>query len=80
MSRPRNLGEYDKYLGGDHAWGGGMDFKYFFHRYFGIGLEGMALNADNFDIPPNVNCTSGLVGGGILSVTFRQRCRGLPLH
>jgi hypothetical protein len=29
----------DTYLGVDHAWGGGIDAKYFFHRYFGIGLE-----------------------------------------
>src|SRR5437763_6208846 len=26
------LGTFDKYLGGDHAWGGGGDIKYFFHR------------------------------------------------
>ena len=25
----------DRYLGVDHAWGGGIDAKYFFHRYFG---------------------------------------------
>src|ERR1043166_8721023 len=38
-------GTFDRYLGGDHAWGGGADIKYFFHRYFGIGIEGFALNA-----------------------------------
>jgi hypothetical protein len=38
-------GVFDKYLGDDHAWGGGADIKYFFHRYFGIGVEGFALNA-----------------------------------
>jgi hypothetical protein len=38
-------GTFDRYLGGDHAWGGGIDFKYFFRRYFGIGVEGFALNA-----------------------------------
>lgn len=38
----------DRYLGVDHAWGGGIDAKYFFARYFGIGLEGygLALNGD----------------------------------
>jgi hypothetical protein len=36
-------GTYDRFLGGDHAWGGGSDVKYFFHRYFGVGLEGFAL-------------------------------------
>ena len=38
-------GTFDKYLGGDHAWGGGADIKYFFHRYFGIGVEGFVLDA-----------------------------------
>jgi hypothetical protein len=46
------LGTYDKYLGGDHAWGGGADIKYFFHRYFGIGIEGFAVDAEKggFDL------------------------------
>jgi hypothetical protein len=39
------LGTYDRYIGGDHAWGGGADIKYFFHRYFGVGIEGFALDA-----------------------------------
>ena len=38
-------GTVDHYVGDDHAWGGGADIKYFFHRYFGIGIEGFALNA-----------------------------------
>jgi hypothetical protein len=38
-------GTFDRYLGGDHAFGGGADIKYFFHRYFGIGVEGFVLNA-----------------------------------
>jgi hypothetical protein len=33
----------DSYLVADHAWGGGTDLKYFFHRYFGIGLQGYLL-------------------------------------
>ena len=46
------LGEYDRYIGDDHAWGGGGDFKYFFHRYFGVGVEGFIVNArkGGFDI------------------------------
>ena len=46
------LGTYDQYIGGDHAWGGGGDFKYFFHRYFGVGVEGFAVDAtrSGFDI------------------------------
>jgi hypothetical protein len=39
------LGTFDKYLGDDHAWGGGGDIKYFFHRYFGVGIEGFVLDA-----------------------------------
>jgi hypothetical protein len=38
-------GTYDRFLGGDHAWGGGIDAKYFFHRYFGVGIEGFGLAA-----------------------------------
>jgi hypothetical protein len=46
------LGTYDRYIGGDHAWGGGGDLKYFFCRYAGIGVEGFALDAHKpgFDI------------------------------
>ena len=38
-------GSFDRYIGNDHAWGGGADIKYFFYRYFGLGVEGFALNA-----------------------------------
>src|SRR2546429_8747466 len=46
------LGTYDHYIGGDHAWGGGGDIKYFFHRYFGVGIEGFVVDANKggFDI------------------------------
>ena len=37
----------DSYLGVDHAWGGGGDAKYFFHRYFGIGIEGFGVSLGN---------------------------------
>jgi hypothetical protein len=49
------LGSYDRYIGGDHAWGGGADLKYFFHRYFGVGIEGFVLDANKggFDISEN---------------------------
>src|SRR5213596_3499151 len=39
------VGTYDRYIGGDHAWGGGGDIKYFFCRYLGLGIEGFALDA-----------------------------------
>ncbi len=35
----------DRYIGADHAWGGGGDIKYFFMRYFGVGIEGWAASA-----------------------------------
>jgi hypothetical protein len=35
----------DTYLEADHAWGGGVDLKYFFMRYFGVGIEGWATDA-----------------------------------
>ena len=35
----------DRYLETDHAWGGGADIKYFFRRYFGVGIEGFVLDA-----------------------------------
>jgi hypothetical protein len=35
----------DRYIQDDHAWGGGVDLKYFFHRYFGIGIEGWVVDA-----------------------------------
>jgi hypothetical protein len=46
------LGSFDKYIGGDHAWGAGGDIKYFCHRYFGVGVEGFVLDArkGGFDI------------------------------
>jgi hypothetical protein len=37
-----NEWQNDRYLEADHAWGGGADLKYFFHRYFGVGIEGWA--------------------------------------
>jgi len=35
----------DRYLETDHAWGGGLDLKYFFCRYLGVGIEGWAVDA-----------------------------------
>jgi hypothetical protein len=35
----------DRYLQTDHAWGGGIDAKYFWHKYFGFGFEGFLVDA-----------------------------------
>ena len=40
-----NSWQNDRYLESDHAFGGGIDLKYFFHRYFGVGIEGWAVDA-----------------------------------
>lgn len=36
----------DTFLGKDNAWGGGADLKYFFSKYFGVGVEGFVVDAD----------------------------------
>lgn len=73
----------DEYFGADHSWGGGVDFKYFFHRYFGIGIQGWAVNATRhtFDLantPVIINARgedSRLVGAFLGTLTLR-----LPMH
>jgi hypothetical protein len=81
----------DKYVQADHAWGGGVDVKYFFHRYFGLGLEGWLVNARRqvidiagFGEPPdtifavttdNTHDNTRLVGAVKGTVTLR-----FPLH
>ena len=35
----------DRYIEADHAWGGGIDLKYFFMRYIGVGIEGWVVDA-----------------------------------
>ena len=53
----RVFGTYDRFLAEDHAFGGGADVKYFFRRYFGVGIEGLALRGHSkhgvFDHAPN---------------------------
>ena len=46
----------DTYIQNDHAWGGGLDLKYFWRRYFGFGVQGFVLDSKRteFDLeePP----------------------------
>ncbi|MGE5208970.1 MAG: hypothetical protein ACM3KL_06540 [Alphaproteobacteria bacterium] len=42
------LGTYDRYIGDDHAWGGGGDIKYFFCRYVGVGVQGFLLEGSKY--------------------------------
>ena len=50
-------GKYDRFLSEDHAWGGGIDVKYFFMRYFGVGVEASGMRGHPkhfvFDEPPD---------------------------
>lgn len=60
----------------DHGWGGGIDAKYFMHKYFGFGVQGFYLDA-NTDDDSNVIVLNGDDGdgdgvGGILG-TFTLR-------
>lgn len=74
-----NNWEDDRYLGVDHAWGGGIDLKYFFHRYFGLGLEGYGLALDNHhgvvfngtQFDSSDNNRSGAAGAALGTFTFR---------
>jgi len=72
----------DRYIEADHAWGGGGDFKYFFMRYFGVGIEGWAASADqarhhtNIDISDNVfqesvSRSSNTIGAVLGTLTLR---------
>ena len=49
----------DRYLETDHAWGGGGDVKYFWHRYFGLGVEGFVLDAKRIRFDFNGTPTPG---------------------
>lgn len=70
----------DRYLGVDHAWGGGLDAKYFFARYFGVGIEGFGLhvnggNSQLFVIPGGfrreIRGNSDAAGAVLGTFTFR---------
>src|SRR6478672_2137918 len=71
----------DRYLGVDHAWGGGIDAKYFFNRYLGLGVEGfgLALNQNRgvrfFAGSVDDSDRRGSAGGVLGTVTFR-----FPFH
>ena len=53
----------------DNAWGGAIDAKYFFHRYFGLGVQGFYLGTDSDN---NFNNDDDDGVGGILG-TFTLR-------
>lgn len=59
----------------DHGWGGAIDAKYFFHRYFGLGVQGFYLDAhrdDDFNgFAVNNNDDSDTLGGVLGTFTLR---------
>ncbi len=61
-----NNWEKDRYLEADHAWGGGIDLKYFFMRYIGVGIEGWAVDARQArqDVFVDFSFSPYLFGGG----------------
>lgn len=62
----------DTYLGDDHSWGGAIDAKYFFRRYFGLGIQGFAVDTQNSHHNDGFRRDSdGLVGGALGTFTFR---------
>ena len=57
-----NLGQVSKnqLFARDDTWGGGADVKYFFSKYFGVGVEGLGLAAK-----------TNFAGGGLMTLTGR---------
>jgi hypothetical protein len=57
-----NLGEStkDTFLAKDSSWGGGVDLKYFWSRYFGVGVEGFAVDTE-----------TQIGGAGLVTLTGR---------
>lgn len=64
----------DTYLGVDHAWGGAIDVKYFFRRYFGVGIQGFGLALSTDDTLANFaddDSDNDFAGGVLGTFTFR---------
>jgi hypothetical protein len=50
----------DRFINRDDAWGGGADLKFFFSKYWAVGIEGFLLD-----------CRDNVGGAGLGTVTFR---------
>ena len=57
-----NIGQVSKneLFARDNTWGGGVDVKYFWSKYLGVGIEGVGLAAK-----------TNFAGGGLLTLTAR---------
>ena len=67
-----NNWQNDRYIEADHAWGGGIDLKYFFHRYFGVGIEGWAVDARQSREDIFADFSEGAFGSAITRRTTRS--------
>jgi hypothetical protein len=79
----RSFPSLDRYISADHAWGGGIDAKRFFGRYFGLGIEGYVSGANRtvidregsfgFFMGGTIRTYKDLraVGSGLATATFR---------
>jgi len=72
----------DRYLGTDHAFGAGIDAKYFLARYFGFGVEGFVFDANDVTRGDSVTGFTGIddherraIGGALGTFTFRLPIR-----
>jgi hypothetical protein len=64
----------DRYFGVDHAFGGALSGKYFFAKYFGIGIDLAGYDVKNVSTPARVATSSDarrFVGDSLVSATFR---------
>jgi hypothetical protein len=50
----------DTFLGRDDSWGGGVDVKYFWNKYFGVGMEGFLVDTE-----------TQVGGAGLMTLTGR---------
>src|SRR5260370_11859227 len=55
----------DRYIEADHAWGGGIDLKYFFMRYVGVGIEGWAMDARHARQDAFIDFSDGIFASSI---------------
>jgi len=55
----------DRYIEADHAWGGGIDLKYFFMRYIGVGIEGWVIDANQARQDIFVDFSDGIFASSI---------------
>ena len=75
----------DRYLAVDHAWGGGLDLRYFLNRYFAVGASGYVLSANQsfsfqtefFGVRDDVTLRNhATIGAGLATVTLRYPIGG----